>query len=293
MIAYNRPHYFRPVVESIAANPEAQTMPFHFYLDGGPDATQEENRHIIAESGLPHVHVTCRDTHIGCEANTIRAHHDMFAHSDYDSIIHLEDDLVLGPHYLGLMVRLLSWATANHDNVAGVQAWNRCVLDVEAKRSKLGVVEPRFTSRHWWGYSLTRRAWDEMLPVIAEYESRFVDGCNGDNLDDGAVRGFIRDVVGGGPASLSGRVLRPPLWVEESFRHPTTATGNDSIHALAMWKAGLVRLCTVVNRALPVGRVGLHGTEAFFEQAGLGEVKLDIFAEDETLDSFEVALVGE
>ena len=288
MIAYNRPQYFRPVVESIAANPEAQTIPFHFYLDGGPDATREENCRIIAESGLPHVRIICRDGHFGCEANTIGAHCDMFAQTDCDILIHLEDDLILGPHYLGLMLRLMAWATANYDNVAGVQAWNRCLLDVEDKRSKLALVEPRCTSRHWWGYALTRRAWQQMLPVVAEYQSRFLDARSGNALDDEAVRGFIRDTVDGGQASLPGRVIASPDWVEESFRHPHTATGNDSIHGLAMWTAGLVRLCTVVNRALAIGRVGLHGTAEFFDQTGFGNVKLDVFPEDEVLHTFEV-----
>jgi hypothetical protein len=288
MIAYNRPHYFRPVMESIAANPEARTIPIHFYLDGGRDAAQEENHRIIAESGLPNTHIVCRDGHFGCEANTIGAHCYLFSQTDCDVVLHLEDDLVLGPHYMGLMLRLLAWANANYDNVASVQAWNRCLLDVESKRSRLACVEPRCTSRHWWGYALTRRAWQAMLPVITEYRSRFLDGRSGNALDDEGVRAFIRSVVDGGPASPPGRVLTSPPWAEESFRHPHTATGNDAIHAVAMWKAGLVRVCTVVNRALAIGRVGLHGTEDFFDQTGFGDVKLDLFPEDETLDTFEV-----
>lgn len=288
MIAHNRPHYFRRVVESIAVNPEARTMPFHFFLDGGEGATQEENRRIIAGADLPHAQVVCRPCHMGCEANTIGAHREMFEDHEYEIVIHLEDDLVLGPHYLGLTQRLLAWATMQYDNVAGVQAWNRCALSRDLKEEKLRLVEPHCTDRHWWGYALTRHAWQQMYPVVAEYQGRFLDGREGDHLDDEGVRRFIRETVDQGAATMEGRVLPSPRTAEDAFRHPLTATGNDSIHALAMWKAGLVRLCTVVNRALAIGRIGLHGTEEFFEQAGFAAVRLDVFEEDKSLDGFEV-----
>ena len=43
IIAYNRPEYFKQLLESLAKNPESQELPFFFFLDGGDRTAQEEN----------------------------------------------------------------------------------------------------------------------------------------------------------------------------------------------------------------------------------------------------------
>ena len=289
VIAYNRPHYFQDVARSLAANPESRDLPLHFFLDGGPGATQPENEAIISACGFPRRRVVRRTRNLGCEANIVQAHRFMFDEAGCDAIIHLEDDLVLSPHYLRLTRRLLEWATAHYDNVGAVQAWDRCLLSRAEKRERLRHVRPRCQSAHWWGYALARRAWDRMRHVVDAYEERFLCRETGDRLDDGAVRAFIRQTVDGGPRAPGGRLAPAEPNAEPGFLHPHVATGNDSIHALALWQAGLVRLCTVVNRARNVGRVGLHATEEFFEATRLDEVALDVFDEDRDLSSFEIA----
>ena len=54
VVAFNRPHYFRQVIESLEMNPESQTLPFYFFLEGGKGATQQENLEIINSSNIKH-----------------------------------------------------------------------------------------------------------------------------------------------------------------------------------------------------------------------------------------------
>jgi hypothetical protein len=289
VLAYNRPAHLRRVVESIAANPEAWDLPLVFFLDGGPGATVDENERVIRESALPRTHIVRHPRNLGCESNTIGAHRFLLEEMRCDVMLHLEDDLVLSPHYVGLMRRMVEWAASHYDNIAGVQGWERCLLTPEEKRERLRLVRPRCTSTHWWGYTLTRHAWARMRGVIDEYEERFLRDRADNTLDDAGIRQFIRDTVERGPGKPAGRLAPPEPNAEAGFLHPHTATGNDAIHALAMWKAGLVRLCTVVNRALPIGREGLHGTSDYFEAMELHRVTLDVFEEDRALSEFEMA----
>jgi hypothetical protein len=289
MIAYNRPECLDSVVRSLEANPESGDYPFHFFLDGGPDATQDANERIIRESRIRDARVVPRERHWGCEANTIRAHDTLFVENGYDVVMCLEDDLVVSPHYLGLLKRMLAWATDRFENVASVQAWDRCLLPRDDKARRLHLVGCRSTSVHWWGYAVTRRAWERMRPLVCDYEERFARDADG-GIDDAAVRSFIYEAADREPEAVGGTVVPFEAGTREGFLHPNVATGNDTIHALAMWQAGLVRLCTVVNRALPVGRVGVHCTGEQFEAMGLHRVQLDVFDEDRTLSEFELVI---
>ncbi len=70
VIAYNRPRYLEQVVRSIEANPEAETLPFHFFLDGGPDAALEANTEVIRQSTIRDARVVAGERNLGCPANT-------------------------------------------------------------------------------------------------------------------------------------------------------------------------------------------------------------------------------
>ena len=44
--AYNRPEYFKQVVESLEKNLESSFLDFYFFLDGGQESAQQENAKI-------------------------------------------------------------------------------------------------------------------------------------------------------------------------------------------------------------------------------------------------------
>ncbi|NQT85255.1 glycosyltransferase [bacterium] len=287
VIAYNRPHYMAKVVRSIESNPESQTLPFHFFLDGGSGATQEENLATIRQSTIRDVHVVAREGNLGCQANTIESRREMFDELGYETVLLVEDDLVLSSHCIGLVTRLLAWATDSFDNVGAVQAWDTCLMSREEKARCLSHVRPRSMGSHWQGYALTRRAWQAMRPVLIEYEEQFV-GNSHSGMDHAAIRSFIRERASQAPRRIEGETVPDEPDARDGFFQPNVATGQDAIHALAMWQAGLVRLCGVVNRSLQIGRVGLHGTDEQFVAMGMDRVQLDVFEEDRTLSAFEL-----
>jgi len=287
VIAYNRPHYMAKVVRSIESNPESQTLPFHFFLDGGSGATQEENLATIRQSTIRDVHVVAREGNLGCQANTIESRREMFDELGYETVLLVEDDLVLSSHCIGLVTRLLAWATDSFDNVGAVQAWDTCLMSREEKAHRLCHVRARSMSAHWWGYALTGRAWQAMRPVMTEYEERFLGNGDG-GMDHEAIRRFITETAKRDPISVGGGTVPDEPGARDGFFQANVATGNDAIHALAMWQAGLVRLCGVVNRAQQIGRVGLHGTDEQFVAMGMDRVQLDVFEEDRTLSAFEL-----
>jgi hypothetical protein len=140
---------------------------------------------------------------------------------------------------------------------------------------------------HWQGYILTRPAWLGMRDVLVEYKERFLTGGE-DGMDDAAIRAFIRDRAGQTAARVGGETVPDEPGARDGFFHPNVATGNDAIHALALWRSGRVRLCSVVNRSLQIGREGLHCGPEQFEAMGLHRVQLDVFDEDRALSEFEL-----
>ena len=69
----------------------------------------------------------------GFGANTVRSRAAMFDECGYDNVLLVEDDLVLASHYIGLVARLLAWATGTFDNVGAVQAWDQCLVSRDEK----------------------------------------------------------------------------------------------------------------------------------------------------------------
>ena len=290
VFAYSRPPYFRRVLRSLATNPESQRLPFYFFLDGGPRATERENIQAIKQCRLPHAHVLRRPRNFGVGLNVLRAKRLLFDVMGYDAVVHLEDDAVVSPHFLGLLLRLLRWATERYDNVGAVQCYDLCLMSSEEKRRRLSHVRPRCTTAPWFGYALTRGAWHEIRDLLFEYQQRFLVGRPYLQRDHHAILRFVRDLVERGPRPPQGSVAPRDPKARVGLLRRDLGSGQDTMTALAMWRVGLVRLCTVVSRGLYIGRVGAHSTEAQFRAVRFHEAELDVFEEDRTLSQFEIVL---
>ncbi len=97
---YNRPQYLQQLIASLEKNPESQTLPFFFVLDGGPNATQKENFELITKSKIKNKEIVARKTNYGCGRSIIDARRFMFEWCDFEKIILFEDDFVASPEYI-------------------------------------------------------------------------------------------------------------------------------------------------------------------------------------------------
>ena len=190
---YNRPAYFRPTIQSILCNPCVAQCDLWCFFDGGAASCQDEYRFILSQelSRTPYhpreVRLEDRRENWGCERNLIDLRRRLFDNEAYERLFVFEDDMIVGPHYLALSLRLLDWAEFHFSDIGAVQAYNFCRMSKEEKMRTLEQVE--VGNPHWWGYLMPRRTWEAIRDTMYEYEDRYLSG--GDyRLDHGRIRNW-------------------------------------------------------------------------------------------------------
>lgn len=148
ILAFNRPFYLQQLLSSLEANQESNHLPFYFMLDGGSHASQSENNMVIEKSAIKNKHIIFRDRNYGICKNLIDAKKFIFDWCNYEKIIVLEDDLIVSPHYIKVILDLHDWAKKEFDNMGTVSCWTYCFLDKEAKQAKLALVKSA-SKRHY------------------------------------------------------------------------------------------------------------------------------------------------
>ena len=256
VIGYNRPKYFEKVVKSLESNPESQTLPFFFFLDGGPESQQTKYNEIIEKHKFPLKTIINRDRNLGCGLNIIDAREHVFDRLGFDAAMVFEDDMIVSPYYIGLGFRLLRQFPESH-----VQCWSKCIQTREWKINRLNRV---ITGKaHFWGYALNKTTWNRISPILKEYQAKFLIGPYRDR-DGNAIREWFGTLV----------------------EHPPHATGQDAATETALRASKIERIITMVNRGKYIGKEGIHLTSIEYEKARFGQVNLDIFPEDIEIKEF-------
>jgi GT2 family glycosyltransferase len=74
IVAYNRPDYFQQMINALDANDIPDSWRIHAYLDGGPNASQDENERIIRNARLgDRITIIKRASNYGTGRNIIGA----------------------------------------------------------------------------------------------------------------------------------------------------------------------------------------------------------------------------
>ena len=312
IIAYNRPHYFRQLIRSLEQNPESQTLPFYFLLDGGSRAKQAENADIIKQSSIKYKEIIFRPRNYGYSKTVIDAYKFMFDWCNYKKIIFFEEDLVVSPHYIKLTLNLHEWATSNYSNIGAVSCWSYCFLNKEAKAKLLNRVQEPSTG-YWWSfvsYCLDNDVWNEVGPLLYQYEE-FIDQIP--HTDEFAEARSITKMWEGAPKiqawtralclnklqidnknpilrfrTRPGKKVFPGLNMYRAIRDHYSPTGiasanEDAIMAFCFWLKGYIKIETVVNRITHIGEVGLH-----YDILNGFKTTIDIFDEDAKLTTFKI-----
>jgi len=290
LIGYDRPGYFGRVLASIAANPEAQAWPLFVFLDGPADVEQKVQARMVKASKIAESYIIQYSGNVGCGLNIIMARQYLFDKLEFDRVFVMEDDLVISPHYFGVVSRLMDWCEANYSDIGVVQGYWHCREDVAWKREHLADVATG--NPHWWGYMMTRTAWDAIKPDMMEYTGMFLQNRPYWQRDEWGIREWARSKLDAWDGTYQGDRQFPYHWREQysywlRTEHPLPASGQDGMTALSLQVAGLKKVCTVVNRGVNIGAQGMHTNAASWQRNKMDVIELDIFDSDETLSEFE------
>jgi hypothetical protein len=289
LLGFDRVDYFSKTLASLAANPEAHEHDLHLYLDGGPKARQDELIKLVEQSNFSNPTIVRRDSNWGVGRHLIDARRSLFDEQGYDRIILFEDDMTLYPDYVKTVLALSDWSE-KYSDIGTVMAYNLNPTSKEVQEQALDQII--VTNRHFWGYCITRKVWDDIKDIIYQYEDKYIGSFPYNDRPHRRIRMFfIRRWMKKGRRILGGEKLAPEHLLLAPFpKFPWwSPTSQDAITALALWVRGYCRLTTVVPRARYIGEKGLHFSPEVFKAQGFDSQQDYDFSEIK--DSHDFALL--
>jgi len=265
-MAFNRPDYLRETLTSIAAQPSVADgrREVHLFQDGAvnfhsgtryaEDADIEASMVVFREI-FPNGTVHFVGPNLGIGLNFDRAERHVFLERRFDSAAFFEDDMVLGPHYLDTLQRLLDFAASPESGglVGYVAAYghHKATLAEQMKRRRDMMI-----MGHAWGYGVTRDHWLAVREIIDPYITLISD-CDYRQRPKGRICG-LHKALGLARQALS----------------------QDAIKLIATIKLGRARIMPVICQARYVGQHGVNFTPEAFAKRGYGQE--EIFPEEQT-----------
>jgi hypothetical protein len=292
VIGYNRPHYFKQCLASLARCEETWELPVFFCLDGGPDSRQQDYIEIIkGYKTRNYWEIMLAGENLGVGRHLYAVRNNLF--QDFDEVLVVEDDVVVSPSFVKVAVRLNKWCQANYSNVGAVSTWFMNKQAMEVKKQHLRDVE--VSNMNWITYLMNRKCWRSIEPHIWEYIEKFLLGRKYRERDNQGIREWMRGKVQSadppsaavpfptGPQTFNARGM---------FNGPRFPTSQDGMVVGSMAIEGWVKVNTLVNRCRYIGEIGEHGNLGLFHNHGFPEVQLDEFEEDQTIKNFVPILRG-
>lgn len=271
LIGCNRVAYFKQVVDALA--PQVGNKPVYLFLDKPLEKGQEglvAEQKQYAASKFKLLSVIERPVNFGCGMNIIDAREKIFNVLGHEKAFIFEDDMVPDPNYIEYCEKLWDWSR-QFSNVGVVQGWSRCFLTPAQKKRRNKEVFVTFDNA--WGYLMSKDAWSAIRTIMLDY-STFIKNTLYMSRDNLRLSRFMRpfkdkpfEPNGSNPVTLDA-----PAQTDERFILDNCPTGQDGITYLALRDAGLVRLAPVVNRAIYIGKSGIHSTPHVYNKSRLGEV---------------------
>jgi glycosyltransferase involved in cell wall biosynthesis len=297
VLAYNRPHYFEQCLKALEKNPETEYMPVIFALDGGPKATQKENKKLIEQSTLKNKKILLREYNYGCAKNYIDAHRYAFDQCSFKKIILIEDDVLVTDSYICSMLNLHAWAQRNYTNIGVVQGWSFCFLSPE---KKLKFLDQVIENDQYWSfvtYLMDKKTWDSIKPIIYTYE-KYIDTISLKNSQARSrpemassskeITSWVHHLVKHKKEVYSQGAL-PSRYAKKhkaAILSKQFAPNIDHMLGFALYMNSIIKIKMVVNRAIHIGQEGISTDPSLFAQWRYAHMKLDTFEQDKTLKKF-------
>jgi hypothetical protein len=266
LFSFDRPTYLQKVLESIYQNKATFNYPWFFFQDGNispaieaeygsKEGTYESLRLIHTYSSLfckkgnkkTAINIYSSPVNQGIAKMKYRAH---FLYDVFDKVMFFEDDMVISPYYIGLLIRM---SRQFPDCI--VQANDR-TGQIPKDDFKSHLNEVIYTGIHWWGYLMPKSAYYPIHNTLSEYVQMIGDDYRRRPHDK------IKEVYG------------------------VNATSHDAVMDTARKKHNVNKITTFVPRAKYIGEQGMHATPQWYEKNGFNKEKPYIFPEDSTMSEF-------
>jgi len=268
IISFDRPDYLRQLLASLEGQTCLDETDFHLFQDGpvnefsGRECARGDDVaacvDVFAEAHLPTAYSHVRQWNVGIGIHQFQAVERMVA--EYDHVLMLEDDVVLSPHYLRL-VRVLFEQLEDRRDVFGFCLGFKKLCAKHKTGENLDKIFE--TCGHWWAEAFWADRWERMFPHFMEFH-RLIEGVD--------------------------YMYRPHKEIVALFRRkgwPSPVSSQDVAKDMAISAAGMVRVRTVVNRAISVGEHGMNFTPRGFRKLGFHDQEPFVFEEDAILQKFE------
>lgn len=243
ILSFNRPALLRRVLESLRPQVSDASM-VALFQDGGTD--EAETCRTTFQEIFPEGKQFVSNTNLGVALNFDRAERHAFETLKADYGIFLEDDLVLGPHYLEALQQLVDFAL-NEPRVAYVAAYGNHRATLEEQRERSSEVIPM---DHKWGFALTRRQWERQREIIAPY-LEIVRQAPYAKRDSQAIYAYF-----------------------DKLGYSSPGTSQDGAKDVASHVLGTTKIMSLACFAKYEGREGHHSTAKFYDEQGYGQTIL-------------------
>ena len=286
LLGFNRTDYFQQVLSSLENNVDAFNHDLHVYLDGGPKAKQQEIVDLVKSSKFENVTYVLRDSNWGIGRHLIDARRTLFDQLGYDRILLLEDDMVLAPTYVETVFAISDWSS-KYDDIGTVMAYNINHDSQDLQIQQMNQVIA--TNRHFWGYAITKKVWDEIKHIIYEFEQNYLLKYTYTNRPHRRIRWFfMRKWLSKRRAKKQNCLVSSDLVVAPFPKLPfRVATSQDAITALALWHHGYSRITTRVSRAEYVGIEGYSFSPEVYESQGFNNQNLLDFTSFDSIEDYK------
>lgn len=302
VVAHNRPHYLKECIKAIEKNPESQLWTFIFALDGGPHAKQAENSELIKNSSIKNTIILTRPYNYGCPKNHIDAKRFAFDWCKFKQLIVLEDDVLVTPTYFAFIMNFYVWATRTYSNIGVVQGWTYCHLSLNEKRKQLNMVKENPLYWSFLTYCIDSDVWDKIKTILYTFEE-FIDQIPRESFKERSkpfhwkdmpkirkwVHALAKEKIF--DKAHDSRHLQSKFrdGFKQSFLKPDFLAAQDVMMGFALFMHDLVKLHSLVNRAIHIGVNGITSTANHFYANKLDKIMLDTFDEDKDMQNFKLA----
>jgi hypothetical protein len=254
VMSFNRPHYLRQVLDSLLVQEDfdLDQKDLYFFQDGSvnPFSGREYvSPEVVAEcidlfkDRFPKATILKSDVNLGVALNFERAERLFFETLSCDVAFFLEDDLVLGRHYLSTLSRMAAMAKSLPD-LAYFAAYGNHQASREEQLAGVSRVIPM---DHNWGFGLTRGCWLASRPLVQSYLD-LVRSADYRQRDNKAIASLMH-----------------------SWGVKCPGTSQDVAKSIACVLSGGAKINTFTCFAKYIGEVGLHSNTEIFNKMGFND----------------------